>query len=189
MRIGHEQIHVEIIGCPHAVASRAGAVSTVKGEQTGIKLSKAQVTSGTKEFETIQMLGMPWCQDSTRPLPEVHSALHQGLDLAEALPGEAGRADDQIDVVFAVTIECRTGGESNHSAIEAHMRHADLGRLCQYLLMKTLAAAHHWRQDRHFLVSIRGAQVCQDLLGALGGNLEAALGAVLHPDLGIEQAQ
>src|SRR5438128_123983 len=147
------------------------------------------MTSGTKEFETVEMLGMPWRQDSTRPLPEVHGALDQGLNLAEALPGEPGRADDKIDVVFAVTIERRTGGEGNHSAIETHMRHADLCRLRQYLLMKTLAAAHHRRQDRHFLVSVRRTQMRQDLLSALGGNLEAALGAVLHPDLGIEQAQ
>jgi hypothetical protein len=47
------------------------------------------------------------------------------------------------------------------------MRHTDLRRLREHLLVKTLAAAHDRRENRHFLVRIRRAQVRQDLLGGL----------------------
>src|SRR5262249_62330765 len=116
--IRHEQIHVEIVARPHAVAGRAGAVPTVEGEQAGIKVCEAQITSRAEEFETVQVLGMPWCQHSARPLPEVYSTLHQSLDIAETAPGNFGRPHDEIDIVFTVTIKGRTGRDSDDSAIE-----------------------------------------------------------------------
>jgi hypothetical protein len=163
-------------------------VPTVEGEQTRIKLSEAQVTSRAKEFQTVQVLGVPWGQYSTRPLPEVHGTLHERLDLAQVLPGDCSCPDDEIDIVFAVTIESRTGRESDDNAIEAHMRHTDFRRLREHLLVKTLAASHHRSENRHLLVRIRRVQVRQELLGGLGGNLQVTLWAVLHADCGIEQA-
>src|SRR5215475_10185282 len=187
--IRQEQIHVEIVACPHAVAGGAGTVPTVEGEQAGIKVCEAQITSRAEEFETVQVLGLPWRQHSARPLPEVYSTLHQSLDSAATAPGDFGRPNHEIDVVFTVTIKGRTSRDSDHSAIEAHMRHTDLRRLREYLLMKTLTAAHNRGENRHLLVRIRGAQVRQDLLGGLRGNLQVTLRAVLHADFGIEQAQ
>src|SRR5215468_645963 len=140
--IRHEQIHVEIVARPHAIAGRAGAVPTVEGEQAGIKVCEAQITSRAEKFETVQVLGLPWCQHSARPLPEVYRTLHQRLDLAETAPGDFGRPNHEIDVVFTVTIKGRTSRDSDNSAIEAHMRHTDLRRLREHLLMKTLTAAH-----------------------------------------------
>src|SRR5262249_9591056 len=106
----------------------------------------------------------------------------------EALPGKLHRPNNEIDIVFAVTIEAWTGCEGDDSAIEAHMCHADFCRLREHLLMKTLAASHHRSEDRHFLGSICRGQVRQDLLGSLRGNLQITLRAVLHTDFGIEQA-
>src|SRR6516165_10860939 len=153
--IRHEQIHVEIVARPHAVAGGAGAVPTVEGEQAEIKVCEAQITSGAEEFETVQVLGLPWCQHSARPLPEVYSTLHQSLDIAETAPSNFSRPNHEINIVFAVTIKRGTGREGDDRAIEAHMRHADLRRLREYLFVKTLAAAHYRSEHRHFLVRIR----------------------------------
>ena len=117
------------------------------------------------------MLGMPWCEHGTRPLSKMYGTFHQSLDIAQVPPGEPGRANDEIDVVFAVTIESWAGGESDYSAIEADMGHADLRGVREHLLVKTLAAAHNRSEDRHFLARIRRAQVRQDLFGSLGGDL------------------
>ena len=117
------------------------------------------------------MLGMPWCEHGTCPLPKMYGTFHQSLDIAQVPPGEPGRANDEIDIVLAVTIESWAGGESDYSAIEAHMRHADLRGVREDLLVKTLAASHYGSEDGHLLVRIRRAQVRQDLLGSLRGNL------------------
>src|SRR5262245_8982818 len=126
--IRHEQIHVEIVARPHAIAGGAGTVPTVEGEQAGIKVCEAQITSRAEEFETVQVLGLPWCQHSARPLPEVYRTLHQSLDIAETAPGDFGRPNHEIDVVFTVTIKGRTSRNSDNNAIEAHICHTDLCR-------------------------------------------------------------
>ena len=113
---------------------------------------------------------MPWGQDGTRPLSEVYSTLHQSLDIAQTTPSDFGRSNHEIDVVFTVTIEGWAGRDSDDSAIEAHMRHPDLCRLREHLLVKTLATAHDRRENCHFLVRIRCAEVRQDLLSGLGSN-------------------
>jgi hypothetical protein len=145
-------------------------VPTVEGEQAGIKVCEAQMASRAKEFETVQVLGMPWGQYGTRPLAEVYSPLHQSLDITETALRYFRRPHHEINIVFTVTIKAGTGRDSDDSAIEAHMRHPDLCRLREHLLVKTLATPYHRRQDGHFLARIRGAQVRQNLLSGLGGN-------------------
>ena len=61
---------------------------TIEGKQARIQLSEAQVTSGAKEFETVQMLSVPWGQHGTRSCSELYSTLHESLDSAPALPRE-----------------------------------------------------------------------------------------------------
>ena len=47
----------------------------VEGEQARVEIGEAQVTPWAKEFETVEVFGMAWGEDRTRPLAEVQGPL------------------------------------------------------------------------------------------------------------------
>jgi hypothetical protein len=67
-RLGHEQITVKIKRPAHAIASDARAMAAVKRKESRIQIGKAQMASGTEEFEAVQMFRVLRRQDRARAL-------------------------------------------------------------------------------------------------------------------------
>ena len=214
--VAHDQLRVDLEAGPEPVAPLAGAVGGVEGEVAGRQLVEGQAAGGAGEVlgegeglaldtafggeATVLCGGHPRTPgilghdlDLGHPFGQPQRRLQRvGQAALDTRPAHEP-VDDHLDGVLLVP---RQAGASNLCSSELEDLAVDPGpgvallpEVGQQRLVLALAAPHHRRQHLEPCPLGQLQHPVDDLLGGLAGDLLAALGAVGHPDPGVEQAQ
>ena len=181
-----ERVGVGLDADAAARAVGAGALPAVEGEEARVEGREPEAAGRAEETLGVEAL-LAARLDRHRAVPEPQRSAEGVLERRRARH-EIGR-HHQVDVVLAVAVEQTHAGERDAGAVDARLAQAQLARARQDLLVVALAPAHHRREQRHRVVAPLLADAVEDLPAGLGADGRFALRAVLHAELGEQQAQ
>ena len=187
--VRHQQRRVEVVPHAGAVACRTRPLPAVEREQPRVEVVEADVARRAEEFQAVQVLGVPRRQGNAGPLSQPQRLLQDVLRSPPLPRAHFRGANQDVDVVLPVAVQLRQRLQRHHLAVDSHLGRPVAQCLGQHVLVKSLAAAHRRRQQGDRLALVVRQQAHQDLLARLRGDAQVAGRAVLHADLGVQQAQ
>jgi hypothetical protein len=187
--VGHHQLGIDLIPGPDPRAFPTRPVGAVEAEVAGL-----QLVEGQPAHRAGQVLG----EGEGGPFDhiDIHHPVGQvegGLDaLGEPLvdPGLRHQpVDHHLDGVLVVAVEADVLGEVPHLPVDPGPGEALGGQVLQQRLVLAFPAPHHRGQHLEPGPLLQLQHPVDDLGGGLAGHRGAVLGAVGHPDPGVEEAQ
>ena len=194
--VGHDQLGVHLLAKTQARAIRAGAVGCVEGEGARLDLVEHErVVVGArtllgKAAATLRIVGIQVdAVDDDEAIRQAQGGLDGiGQTLAHALANDEA-VDDDLDCVLELLLQLGGVLEADHLIVDDRARVALRAQLVDEVLVLALTAAHDRGEHLKSCALIHGAYTVDDLLGGLGLDAGATLGAVRHTRTGVEQTQ
>ena len=189
--VRYDQVGVDLLREPEAVAGGAGAVRRVEAEDARLDLGQrdATVDAGELLAEGERALVVPGEFDVDEAVGEGGG----GLDGVGEPPPQAllhdEPVDDHGDVVLELLVELDVLFEFAYLAVDLDPDEAVGAELLEELAVLALAPAHDRGDHAEASALFEFAHLVDDLLHALPEDGPPALGAVRVPDAGVEQAQ
>jgi hypothetical protein len=190
---GHEQFLVEDLHHAEAVAGRARAVGTVKGEVAGGEGVEAQparqagVLFGIQLFVPLVLFFFD--QHPQHPLALAQCGLDRIVQSRANFVGDDEAVDDEFDGVLAFLVELRRLLEFVQGAVHPGPDEPLLAQRLKHFLVFAFAAGD-FRGEQHDLGAGRtGHDLVDDLFGALFGDRFAALRTMRFADVGEQEAE
>ena len=194
--VGDDQLGVDLEAEAEARAIRAGAVGCVEGEGARLDLVEHErVVVGArtllgKAAATLRIVGIQVdAVDDDEAIRQAQGGLDGiGQTLAHALANDEA-VDDDLDCVLELLLQLGGVLEADHLIVDDRARVALRAQLVDEVLVLALTAAHDRGEHLKSCALIHGAYTVDDLLGGLGLDAGATLGAVRHTRTGVEQTQ
>ena len=196
VRVGHDQVGVDLLADAEAGAFRAGAVGRVERERP-----RLQVVDGERvPVRAGQLLGEPLLAvrmvvlavdelQHDDAVGQVQRRLHR---IGQPLLGaglDRQPVDDHLDVVLFLLLQLRRVGQRIHHAVDADPAVTLRVQLVEQVDELALAGAHHRREHLEPQALVHRQHLVDDLLGGLPGDPLPAHRAVRRAGPGIQQAQ
>ena len=194
--VGDDQLGVDLEAEAEARAVGARAVGCVEGEGARLDLVEHQrVVVRARAFlgEAAAALGVVGFQVDAVDDDEAVRQAQGGFDgigeaLAHALAHDE-TVDDDLDRVLELLLQLGGVLEANHLVVDDRTRVAFGAQLVDEVLVLALTAAHDRGEHLEARALVHRANSVDDLLGSLGLDAGATLGAVRHARAGVEQTQ
>ena len=203
VRVGHDQIGVELHAHAQPLALRAGPVRAVETEGARLDLRKAAVTVHAGQVLAEQRIGRILAVgnvvDDHHPvalleggLDGVGQAADRGPRFFRGLVFELARhqpVDDDLDRVVLVAVQVDIVVDVVHLAVDAHAHEPGLADVLEDAFVAALAVLDDRRQYLDAPLRGHAQHGVDDLLRALGLDFLAAHRAVGNANPGVQQAQ
>ena len=189
LRIGHEEVGVDLLLGAEPGAAGAGAVRRVEAEDARLQLGKADTVLGAGETLGERELLPVHDGDGHEALGERQG----GLDRIGQTVAEIGLhrkpVDHDLDRVLELLVELDLFLEQPLLAVHLHAREALAPQLLEEILVLALTVSHDRRVDRELRAFREPQHLVDDGLDALPGDRPPADRAVRPPDARVQQAQ
>jgi hypothetical protein len=189
--VGDEELGFEAQEASDAAAIFARPLPAVEREQTGIEgLVTDAATSTVEPLAEDPVLGVLLvAADDQGAAAEAQGGGDEVRETRRRLAVDGERSEDDVDVVLAVARQGRSRLQRADGAVDAGPREAELAYRPEQIRVDALASAHGGGKKGHALATKLPPDPGDDLLPRLGTERPSAVGAMLHPDLGVQQTQ
>ncbi len=186
---GTTRAGIEVPGRAQPLARRARAVRRVEREGARRHLGHADAAVDARHLAREQPVALVEAVDDDDVVGQLQGGFHRLGEAALDARAHDQPVHDDLDRVVLLAIELDVVFERLELAVDARLGVAALDQRRQFLLELALPAAHQRRQDVDAFVLGVGQHQVDDAFERLAGDLEPAIGAVRHADVGKQQPQ
>ena len=186
--VRHQQFGIKRRSFAQPVASRTHSAGRIEAEHLRrgrLERKVALQASALRRQQNILVLG----RHDECALTELQSRRDCLGEPISSFAADGQSVDDDLDVVFAVALECGIVRELHDLPVDASANVAGFEHVLEQVAVLALLASDDRGEHQHLRVGSQGEDLSNDLLARLGGDRLAALRAVLGADAGEQHAQ
>ena len=188
-RIGHDTGRIEVPRRAQTLARRARAMWRVEGKRARRHLGHADAAVDARHLAREQPVALVEAVDDDDVVGQLQGGFDRLGETSLDARAHDQPIDDDLDRVVLLAIELDVVFEGLELAVDARLRVPALHQCGQLFLELALASPHQRRQDVDALVLGVGQHEIDDAFERLAGDLEAAIRAMRHADVGKQQPQ
>ena len=187
--IGHDARRVEVPRRAQPLAGRARAVRRVERERARRHLGHADAAVDARHLAREQPVAFVEAVDDDDVVGQLQGGFHRLGEASLDPRAHDQPIDDDFNRMVLLAIELDVVVERLELAVDARLGVAALDQRRQLFLELALSSPHQRRQDVDALVLGIGQHEIDDAFERLAGDLEPAVRAMRHADVGKQQPQ